>query len=264
MTMSPTSQTVSPVHIHIERRPHRHRPEWRRAFRAVYRLVREPAKTHLAFEVSLALDGSTAVGILDRMLVQREGRTLLRERPCLADALCDRSTLEALPEDSLGRAYLRHLDTYELDPRKLLELGEAFEPELPNSDPDVRWAGERGRLAHDLWHVLAGYGADQAGESTLLAFSWAQNGSRANALLTIGSSLKLMRAVGPAWIPYIWTAWTRGRRAVCLAAVPWERLLALPLDEVRAQAGIEPPDAAHPGGVLRDSEVFPEQAVETG
>ena len=239
------------IQVDIERRPRRHRPQWRRAFAALRQLLDDADRTHLAFEISLALDGGTGAETLDHMLLHREGRRLLREQPSLLDALNDREALERMPDGSLGRAYLEHLDRYGLDPGKLVELGRNAGGDSESDDPDIRWASQRGSLAHDLWHVITGYGADPIGEATLLSFSWAQTGSRSNLVLTIGASIRVLRRIGFSWLPYVWKAWRRGRSAVCLAALPWERLLPLPLDEVRAIAGVEPLEIAHPGGVLR-------------
>ena len=239
------------IHVDIDRLPRRHRPQWRRALAALRRLLQDAERTHLAFEINLALDGGTGATTLDRMLAHREGRRLLRDQPSLLDALIDREALERMPEGSLGRAYLEHIDHYGLEPGKLVELGRNTGGDCESDDPDIRWASERGSLAHDLWHVIPGYGADPIGEATLLPFSFAQTGSRSNLVLSVGASARVLRQVGFAWLPYVWKAWRRGRSALCLAALPWEKLLPLPLDEVRSLAGVEPPEIAHPTGVLR-------------
>ncbi|MDJ0786317.1 MAG: Coq4 family protein [Myxococcota bacterium] len=244
MTTAPAT-----IHVDIDPRARRHRPQWRRAFAALRQLLRDAERTYLAYEITLALDGGTGAGILERMLAHREGRRLLREQPSLLDALTDRAALEAMPDESFGRAYLDHLDRYGLRVDKLVELGREAGGDFESEDPDIRWASQRGNLCHDLWHVLTGYGADPVGEATLLAFSWAQTGSRTNALLTLGATARTVSQYGPSWLPYVWKAFRRGRSAVCLAALPYERLLPLPLDDVRAVAGIEPPEVAHPKGV---------------
>src|SRR5262249_13032042 len=52
------------------------------------------------------------------------------------------------------------------------------------------------------------------------------------------------------WQRYLLNAWRRGRRAKLLSAVPYERLLPLPLEEVRRQLGIPPASEVHPDGIL--------------
>ena len=87
----------------------RHRPQWRKAFRSLRRLLAAPGQTQHAFEVIRALDGDSAERGLQRMLSQPQGRDLFLERPDLAKRLMDREALSRLPEGSFGRAYLEHL-----------------------------------------------------------------------------------------------------------------------------------------------------------
>jgi ubiquinone biosynthesis protein COQ4 len=236
---------------------HRTRPQWWRAIRAMHELTRNPEQIELAFEIGLALEPNGREGAMARLLSHPEGRRLYERRPSLRAALVDRAALERLPENSFGRAYLEHIDHHGLDPAKLTAVGRDVNRHRPKADEDLAWLSERGEMTHDLWHVLSGYGADELGEATLLWFSFAQTGGRANALLSFGAGLRAFAAVGPRWIPYAWKAWRRGRRAVCLTALPYEDLLPLPLSEVRSAARIDPPDLAHPKGIWRRKVVHP-------
>jgi ubiquinone biosynthesis protein COQ4 len=238
----------APAFPSFTERPRRPRPQWRRAHRALRALLREPERTERAFEVIAALDPDLMERGLARMLSHPEGRRLFVERPCLLDRLCDRDALARLPEGSLGRAYLDHVERHGLDPGKLAALGRSF-PEIRAEDEGTRWFADRSELSHDLHHVLTGYGADALGETALLWFSHGLAGGRGNALLMVGAALRSRPSAGPRYARYLWRAWRRGRRAGCLAAMPWEELLALPLAEVRRLAGIEPPEVAHPEGV---------------
>ncbi|HVH17466.1 MAG TPA: Coq4 family protein [Myxococcota bacterium] len=229
-------------------RRRRPRPQWRRALRALRTLLREPERTERAFEVMAALDPGLMERSLARALSHPEGRRLFVERPCLLDRLADREALARLPEGSFGRAYLAHIERNGLDPGKLVELGRS-KPEIRAEDEGTRWYADRSELSHDLHHVLTGYGADGLGETALLWFSYGLNGGRGTALLMVGAALRSRRETGPGFALYLWRAWRRGRRAGCLAAMPWEDLLALPLDEVRRLADIDAPERVHPGGV---------------
>lgn len=93
-----------------------------------------------------------------------------------------------MPEGSFGRAYQAHIERYDLDPGALIQLRRDTDPLHADRDGDLRWFIERSELIHDLWHVLAGYGADGLGEGALLAFSLAQRYTRSGALLTLGAS----------------------------------------------------------------------------
>jgi len=230
----------------------RHRPQLRRALRALKRLLDEPDQTQNAFEVGYALDGDLAEKKLTRLLACPAGRSVFREKPCLLTALCDQQALRSLPANSFGRAYLEHIDRYGLDPAKLVQLRRETDPQHAERDDDLRWLIERDDLNHDLWHTLSGYGADGRGEGALLAFTLAQTYTRSGTLLTLGASSRLAQLVGPSWLPYLWRAWRRGHNAVHLCALPYERLLPLPLERVRQLANIEDPKTAHKNGVLRD------------
>ena len=229
------------------RRP-RASPQWRRALRALRALLREPARTERAFEVMAALDPGLMERALARALTHEEGRRLFVRRPCLLDRLADRDALARLSDQSLGRAYLAHIERHGLDPGKLVELGRS-KPEIRAEDEGARWFADRSELLHDIHHVLTGYGADGLGETALLWFSHGLSGGRGTALLMLGAALRSRHYTGPGWALYLWRAWRRGRRAGLLAAMPWEDLLALPLDEVRRLALVEAPERVHPGGV---------------
>jgi len=185
------------------------------------------------------------------------GRALLAERPSLVAALSDREALARMPDGSLGRAYLEYLERTGFEPGGLLPLQyrvqERWERDegAPRLDPMREWFRDRSVLVHDLFHVLTDYPTDDVGEATLLAFSLAQFGGRAQALLTLGAALDCARARGWRFLRYEFQAWQRGRRATSLVTLPWEELLPLRLDTVRRLAGVAGSEQAHPEGILR-------------
>jgi ubiquinone biosynthesis protein COQ4 len=229
---------------------------WRRAFRALRALLRDPDDTAKAIDVNFAIGTRDFERSFQRFASSAAGGALLAERPCLADALSDRTALQQLPPDSLGAAYLDYLDRNGFRATGLLELeGETQarwerDDGLPAVDVLRAWFRERVTLAHDLSHLVTGYGTDDLGEATLLAFSQAQLGGRANALLTAGAMFEVFRSLGFRWLAYAFRAWRRGRRAQSLVALPWEELLPLRLTTVRRLARLETPEEAHPTGIL--------------
>jgi ubiquinone biosynthesis protein COQ4 len=245
-----TAGTIERFEASFARRPRRRRPQWRRAWRALRRLLRDSSQTQNAFEVVAALDPDSAQRAFERMLAHPEGRRLFVERPRLLDHLADRDALARLPDGSLGRAYLAHIERWGLDPGKLIAIGRGYGGST--IDEGARWASERSTLAHDLQHVLTGYGADDLGEATLLWFSYGLERGRGTALLMLGAAWESRGRAGRGWWRYVWRAWRRGRRAGELGALPWEELLAEPLADVRRIAGIDAPELAHPDGVRVD------------
>ena len=99
------------------------------------------------------------------------------------------------------------------------------------------------RDSHDLWHVFAGCRTDLAGELAVLTFTAAQTGNFGVGLLAMAGFVKsftLPEELGHRGRALVKGAWRRGRAADFLPVAPWEQLLARPLDEVRAELGVEP------------------------
>src|ERR1700720_3035992 len=63
----------------------------------------------------------------------------------------------------------------------------------PPPADDVTWFRERNREMHDLLHVVAGYGRDPLGEACVLAFTFAQNGSRGAAVIALVGAWRNLR-----------------------------------------------------------------------
>jgi ubiquinone biosynthesis protein COQ4 len=228
---------------------------WRRAWRSLRALLADSDDTAKAIDLSYAIGQSDFERTFQRFLATPSGLRLIERRPALADALAERPELERMAPGSLGRAYLDYLDRngYSATGLLALERGvrERWEREEGSTalDPLRAWFRDRFMLSHDLFHVVTDYGTDDVGEATLLAFSLAQNGGRANALLTAGAVFEVWHALGLRWLRYAFRAWRRGRNAASLAALPWEELLPLPLEAVRELAALPPSALAHPGGI---------------
>jgi ubiquinone biosynthesis protein COQ4 len=227
--------------------------EWGRAWRALRNLIADPERTDQVFEIVRALSGNSFERAYQRFRVTAEGQRLLAERPSLLATLSDREALLAMPEGSLGRAYAQFMQEGELDAAGLVEAEQMAEQNFSKQGPldaDHEFFGDRLRDMHDLWHVLTGYGRDEAGEATNLAFTLGQVWNPGIALIVLAGAL-----IGPKdptffWQRYLFWAWRRGRRSTLLTAAAYERLLPLPLADVRRQLGIPPAGDVHPGGIL--------------
>jgi ubiquinone biosynthesis protein COQ4 len=251
--MSARALAASPTHEPLVLPPPRaRRPiQWRRGFRALRELIADSERTELVFELFDAVGGDGHERRFRAFAATREGRRLLRERPQLVDAMADRAALARLPEGSFGRAYLDFAIARDFAADGLVVLNRAQNAvEGETVDPVRGYYMERVTAMHDLWHVLTGYGTDDAGEATLLAFSVAQIPSRGMWVLVIAASWLLPRSERWRCQRHLARAWLRGRRACALDRARYEELLALPLDEARRCLGIEAPAEAHPGGIL--------------
>jgi ubiquinone biosynthesis protein COQ4 len=230
---------------------------WRRALRELRVLFANADDTERAIDFMYALGPREYERNFRRFAASPRGRALLAERPSLLAALSDRAALSRMGEASLGRAYLAYLERNGFEPGGLLALNHRVqqrwerEEGFPRRDEAHAWYTDRSILVHDLFHLLTDYDTDDLGEGTLLAFSLAQLPGRAQAVLTCGAALELVRRFDWRFPRTALRAWRRGRRATNLFALPWEELLPLRLDTVRRLAGVEDPERAHPEGIPR-------------
>jgi ubiquinone biosynthesis protein COQ4 len=225
--------------------------DWPRARRALANLIADSERTDQAFEIARALSGGADVRNFKRLLRHPDGLALLRARPSLLAALSDRAALARLPEGSLAHAYLQFMETADLSAAALVDASMANDPNVGDDfSAEATWFFDRLRDMHDLWHVLTGYGCDEAGEAANLAFTYGQIGNPGVGLIVLAAALIGSRENWFEWQRYLFRAWRRGRKATWLPAARYEELLALPLADVRARLGIAPPEIVHPGGVV--------------
>ena len=216
----------------------------RRALRAVVALARNPDDTAQVFSLIEALSGvSTPQRIVRRLAGTADGATLLRERPDIVEQLADREALRRLPEDSLGHAYLRFVDAEGITAEGLRDASAQGEREQLRATPEVEFMRARMRDTHDLWHTVLGYRGDVLGEAALLAFTFAQTRNPAIGVLVLVGLAKLNASEARSLII---KGFARGLRAAWLPGQHWERLLPLPLDEVRRRLDVDAPPAYTP------------------
>lgn len=197
-----------------------------------------PGDTKQAFRIAEALSFDTPQRLADRMRRSPTGGPLMARREDLLTVLTDRARLEAIPDDSLGRAYLRFLDSEGITAAGLVQASMDGVGETAVSDlsPDVRWMRERMRDSHDLWHTVTGDKGDLLGEVSILAFTFAQTGHPGVGFL---ASLGIILGNIPGARRLVSRGYLRGRRARWLPGVDWVALLPRPLDEVRRELGID-------------------------
>jgi ubiquinone biosynthesis protein COQ4 len=233
--------------------PSPRRRDWPRAWRALRNLIADPERTDQVFEIIGALSGNAFDRAFERFAATREGRRLLAERPSLLATLSDRAALHAMPAGSFGRAYAEFMEAGALEAGGLVEAdamaSERFADQQPE-DPDSRYFDDRLRDMHDLWHVLTGYGRDEAGEAANLAFTLGQVWNLGIAAIVAAGAIVGPKDLAFTWPRYLYRAWQRGRHAALLSAAPYEELLQLPLDQVRRRLDIEPARQTHPNGIV--------------
>ncbi len=209
------------------------------AFRALRALLQDPDDTAQAFRVVDALSGRNGQRTLARLRRSKSGKELLRDHPDLLPRLTDRAALLALPDGTLGREYLRFLDSEGITAEGLTQASEEGRRSMkPEVDPDLYFLRDRLRDSHDLWHTVTGYKGDLLGEASLLAFSFAQTWNLGVGLIVLAA---LVQGRDPGVRKLVATGFARGLRSAWLPAIRWEELLDRPLEDVRRRLNIGMP-----------------------
>lgn len=212
----------------------------RAAMRAIRALMNDPEDTAQVFRIIRAMSGPSRMKGYKRFIGTAVGRRVLAARTELAPVLNDRARLRAMPEGSLGRAYLAFVERENLSADGLTDA--SVEGGRRIADPDQALYSNRTRDMHDLWHVVTGYGRDGLGELALLAFSYAQLGNLGIAMIVFFGTRAGVRETGDRRLwKVIREGYRNGRRATWWAGEDWEGLLHAPLADVRRQLGVRTP-----------------------
>ncbi|MXP25358.1 hypothetical protein GRI39_04765 [Altererythrobacter indicus] len=204
------------------------------ALRAVQALRTNPDDTRQIFMIFQALGGRSSARMFARFRNSLNGQRFLSEERSLLKVLTDRNSLAELPAGSVGRAYLAFMESENLSAEGLVE---ASEGRAENAPPQEQLFLARMRDAHDLTHILTGYGRDPLGELCLLAFMNRHTRNPGQLLIIAMSWLQVPKSARPA----IREAYRNGAKARWLVDQDYEALLARPLNEVRSDLGIRPP-----------------------
>jgi ubiquinone biosynthesis protein COQ4 len=233
------SMMALPVESQAPPVPQAPRFDLRAAFGAMRALLDDPDDTSQVFVIIKALSGNAIERNYRKFRKTEFGNRVLRERRNLLAVLQDRAALDALPEASLGRAYLNFLAEEGITAEGLVSASEPSESD-PSFGPDLRLFRERMRDMHDLWHVVAGYQGDIIGEAALLAFSFAQTWSPGLGFIALIATVKIREVRGDV-TGLVARAFGRGLVASWLPGRDWETLLALPLEQVRRDLHLDSP-----------------------
>ena len=214
--------------------------EWRKAFSAMRRLIKNPDATDEVFIIIEALSGDSLRKGFSRFVTTNLGRKVLLERRSLLETLLNREYLATLPQQSLAAHYLNFVTKENISAKGLVEPSEGMRG-MQNLDADTLLFANRQRDMHDLWHTLTHYGRDELGEVCLLAFTCAQSPNRGLAVITLVGIFQLSKRYGRGVSGAAYRAYQDGKKAAWLPGQDWEYLLTQPIGNVRAQLNIPPP-----------------------
>jgi ubiquinone biosynthesis protein COQ4 len=218
-----------------------------RAGRALSALMRDPDDLPQVFTLIESISGTAPHRLLRGFRRTNTGRRILRDERDIVPILADRESLRALPEGSLGRAYLAFVESEGISPEGIRDAS------LRNQERSVpvafAYLHSRMRDTHDLWHAATGYRGDVRGELALLAFTLAQNWNTGVALIV---ATAIVKGLGGGATEMILDGYRRGRAAAWLPAQDWESRLPRPHREVRQRLKLGAPAEYVP---LRTSEL---------
>jgi len=204
------------------------------AMRAI-RVLIATGDTRQIFVILRAMRGKSGTRAFRRFAQSPVGQAVLAERRDLFPVLTDRAALRALPEGSLGRAYLTFMEAEDLSAQALVAASQSWEQDpVP---PDVELFRARMRELHDVSHVVTGYGRDPLGELCLLTFTYRQFGNLGRVMIVAMAWSKIPKAARAA----VFEAWRNGKSCGWLGDQDWEALLARPLEEVRRDLSVTAP-----------------------
>lgn len=209
------------------------------ALSAMRQLMADKEDTSQVFRIVQALSGNSYYRNFRRFAASPRGQTILTERADLFGTLSDRERLARCAPGTLGRAYIDLVYREGLTVQGLVEASGMTE----FSDPAVKLYRHRLRDSHDLFHVVTDYGRDALGELCVLSFGNAQFYNHGITFIVAVGTPKLL---AEHWqLPVAraaFEAWRLGRKAADLTTFYWERYLDRPLEEVRRDLNLQPPE----------------------
>jgi ubiquinone biosynthesis protein COQ4 len=207
-----------------------------RVGQAVVRVLGDSTKTHEIHRVEEITGRPRYRRLLAEFSASLEGRRLLAERPELSSDHVDYEMLRKLPDDTLGGAYVKHLDANKLSADYQAAATRHVD------DPDMAYLMRRFRQTHDVWHALLGLGVTGHEEVIIHWFTFGQLQLPVSALIMVFGTMKhlvLERRWG-ALRHSLMEAYRAGRDAAPLLGVIWEDHWEDPIDAVRDRYNVHP------------------------
>jgi ubiquinone biosynthesis protein COQ4 len=207
-----------------------------RVGQAVVRVLGDSTKTHEIHRVEEITGRPAYRRLLETLSATPDGRRLLSERPELSSDHVDYDMLRKLPADTLGGAYVRHLDTNHLSADYQAAATRHVD------DPDMAYLMRRFRQTHDVWHALLGIGVTGHEEVLTHWFSYGQLRLPVSALIMVFGTMKhfVLEKRWGALRHSALEAYRAGRDADQLLGVIWEDQWDEQLDVVRARYNVRP------------------------
>lgn len=162
-----------------------------KAWKHMQNLIADKEDTAQVFHIIEALNGNVKLNDFNRFMASENGPSLLAERSDLPTMLDNHGPLEELPEGTVGREYIKFMQSEGLSAAGLVAESEVLNSSIKSFDDDLSWYMNRGRDTHDLYHVLTGYGRDALGEAALLGYTHSQHGGLGISFIAFMGGMKI-------------------------------------------------------------------------
>ncbi|KAF9198849.1 Ubiquinone biosynthesis protein [Haplosporangium sp. Z 27] len=200
------------------------------AFTALY----NPLRGDMVAALGETTGGIFLNRIRDQMLLDPEGRRILRERPKITSETMQLDNLRSLPDGTFGREYVRFLDDQQVSP-------DTREPVHYVDSEELAYVMQRYRETHDFYHTLTGLPVTVDGEIALKWFEMVQTGLPMTMLSSFFGPLRLSHEererLFNVYVPW---ALENGSNSKPLMNVRWEEWMEKPVEDVRRDLGVKP------------------------
>jgi ubiquinone biosynthesis protein COQ4 len=196
--------------------------------RAFRKLIANPADPLHGPIFQMCVEHSLLRRLTRRLERHAEGQRLLAERPRLNATSVSLATMSQLPAASLGHGYGAYFGANDITP---------FDPPALPVETNQDYVATRLREAHDVFHVVTGYGTDDIGELELQWFNMGNLGWGPLPIIVFLASFFTgrMKKYGGFWpvLKRARAAYRRGRSSRTLASIYWEDYWQMPLRDVQ-------------------------------
>ncbi|XP_065362377.1 ubiquinone biosynthesis protein COQ4 homolog, mitochondrial [Calliphora vicina] len=170
--------------------------------------------------------------ILHTMKSSEEGQRILQHKPRINTRTVDIEKLRHMPENSLGRAYVKFLDDNQVTPDSRMEVRFM-------DDPELAYIMTRYRECHDLVHTILDMPTNMLGEVAVKWFEALNNGLPMCYGGAIFGAMRLKAKNRKSYRnDYLPWAIKNGKHAKPLMSVFWEERWEQDIDEIRKELKI--------------------------
>ncbi|MEM1052006.1 MAG: Coq4 family protein [Pseudomonadota bacterium] len=207
------------------------------------KLVEDKEDTEQVFHIIEATKGRKSHKQAWDFIKSDDGQRFLRDEVDIPAILDDHARWADLPENSVGKHYIRFMEREGLSAQGLVDESHKWAPPEERPQDQTEWYFDRLRDTHDLFHVLTGYGRDALGETSLLGFSYAQNYNNGVFFIAYAGAHQIKKVTGTKAPLYgsVREGQRLGKAAAKIAHLDVAALMHEDIDEVRARLNIGKP-----------------------